>query len=272
MHMLSRKDLNSAEMETVRVSKNPLAVIIADGEVHTKEEATVYVKVLDLFVTVMLLDDTPAVLSRGNLCEDHRYSCEWTSGQLPHYKKKKQKRYNATRKITCRPLSQVCLRALPVRPQVLLQHRYRQTHQVLHQVQQAHDVRVRVIKHWETKIKFYIKSSKHTMLEYEWSSTGRPVAGTIKNLKQKIKMATSIKHKKTCCAICPSGWKNSQRTSWSNCSVSKYTPASSSRESDPEPPRKVVSAEHSIKTQFRRTENAKYAGEPQLRGFLQGTH
>ena len=38
--MLSRKDLNSAEFETVRVSKNPTTVVTANGDVQTKEEAT----------------------------------------------------------------------------------------------------------------------------------------------------------------------------------------------------------------------------------------
>ena len=41
MHMLSRKDLNSAELETVRVSRNPTTVIISNGEVQTNDEATV---------------------------------------------------------------------------------------------------------------------------------------------------------------------------------------------------------------------------------------
>ena len=63
MHMLSRKDLTSAELDTVRVSKRPTAVVTAQGEVQTKEEATVYVKDLDLFVTVKLLEDAPAILS-----------------------------------------------------------------------------------------------------------------------------------------------------------------------------------------------------------------
>ena len=71
MHMVSRKDLNSAELETLRVSESPTTVVTANGEVPTKEEATVYVRELDLFVTVMLLEDTPAVLSLGKLCEDH---------------------------------------------------------------------------------------------------------------------------------------------------------------------------------------------------------
>ena len=63
MDMLSRKDLNSTELETVRFSKNPITVITANSEVQTKEEATVYVNVLDSLVTVKHLDDTPAVLS-----------------------------------------------------------------------------------------------------------------------------------------------------------------------------------------------------------------
>ena len=38
----------------------------------------------DLFVTVMLLEETPAVLSLGKLCEDHGYTYQWTSSQKPH--------------------------------------------------------------------------------------------------------------------------------------------------------------------------------------------
>ena len=66
--------MNSAELETVRVSRNPTTVVIANGEVQTKEEVTVHVKELDSFVTVTLLEDTRAVLSLGKLCEDHGYS------------------------------------------------------------------------------------------------------------------------------------------------------------------------------------------------------
>ena len=32
-------------------------------------------------MTVQILDDTPAVLSLGKLCEEHRYSYEWACGQ-----------------------------------------------------------------------------------------------------------------------------------------------------------------------------------------------
>ena len=54
MHMRSRKELNSAELETVRVSRCPTAVITANGEVQTHEEATVHVRELDMFMTVNL--------------------------------------------------------------------------------------------------------------------------------------------------------------------------------------------------------------------------
>ena len=104
MHMVSKKDLNEAELETVRVSKNPTTVVTANGEVLTKEEATEDVKELDLFVTAMLLEDTPAVVSLGKLCEDHGYNYHWTSGQKPHPIKNRKKikwQYSELRTIRC---------------------------------------------------------------------------------------------------------------------------------------------------------------------------
>ena len=59
-------------------------MIAANREVQTSEEAQVFVHDLDLFVTVHLLDDTPAVLSLGNLCEEHGKTYEWVSGQKPN--------------------------------------------------------------------------------------------------------------------------------------------------------------------------------------------
>ena len=82
MHMVSRKDLNSAELDTVKVSEYPTTIVRAIGKLLTKEDETVYVKELNLFVTVMLLEDTPAVLSLGKLCEDHGYTYHRTSGHI----------------------------------------------------------------------------------------------------------------------------------------------------------------------------------------------
>ena len=47
MHMVSKRDFNSAELETIRTSRSPTTVMTANGEVQTGEEATVYVKELD---------------------------------------------------------------------------------------------------------------------------------------------------------------------------------------------------------------------------------
>ena len=60
-----------SHVETMRTSRSPTTVMTANGGVQTREEATVYVKQLDLIVTVMLLEETPAVLSLGKLCENH---------------------------------------------------------------------------------------------------------------------------------------------------------------------------------------------------------
>ena len=85
VHNLNEKDmatffsLSSDEMETLRRSRNTTTVITANGEVQTNEEAQANVHVLELFVTVQILDDTPAVLSLDKLCEEHGYSCEWAT-------------------------------------------------------------------------------------------------------------------------------------------------------------------------------------------------
>ena len=84
MHMISKKDLKSAEMDTLTKSCSPTIVITANGEVQTHEEASVYVKELDIFLTMKVLENTPAVLSLGKLCDENGYSYEWINGQKPH--------------------------------------------------------------------------------------------------------------------------------------------------------------------------------------------
>ena len=41
MHMISKKDLSEAEMDTLTKSCSPMIVITANGEVQTQEEAIV---------------------------------------------------------------------------------------------------------------------------------------------------------------------------------------------------------------------------------------
>ena len=84
IHMISKKDSNSAEMDTLTTSRSETTVITANGEVQTNEEATVYVRELEKFLTMKVLEDTPAVLSLGKLCDEHGYSYEWINCQKPH--------------------------------------------------------------------------------------------------------------------------------------------------------------------------------------------
>ena len=44
MQKVSKSDLNSAELETMRTSRSPTTVMTANGKVLTEEEATVFVK------------------------------------------------------------------------------------------------------------------------------------------------------------------------------------------------------------------------------------
>ena len=84
VHMISRKDLSDAEMDTLTKSCCPTTVITANGEVQTLEEATVYVKELDMFLTMKVLENTPATLSLGKLCDESGHSYEWITGQKTH--------------------------------------------------------------------------------------------------------------------------------------------------------------------------------------------
>ena len=84
MQMISKQDLNDAEMDTLTKSCSPTIVMTANREVQTHEEATVYVKELDTFLTMKVLENTPAVLSLGKLCDENGHSYEWINGQKPH--------------------------------------------------------------------------------------------------------------------------------------------------------------------------------------------
>ena len=113
MHMINKKDLNDVELDTLTKSCSPTTVITANGEVQTHEEATVYVKELDIFLTMKVLEDTPAVLSLGKHCDEHGYSYEWINCRKPHG-------YNVTRRTSFRSWFQACQRVL--HPVLILQH------------------------------------------------------------------------------------------------------------------------------------------------------
>ena len=55
-HDQQKKDLSKAEMDTLTKSCSPTIVITANGEVQSHEEAIVYVKELDIFLTVKVFE------------------------------------------------------------------------------------------------------------------------------------------------------------------------------------------------------------------------
>ena len=79
MHMIRKKDLSDAEMDILTKS-----CMTASGEVQTHQEAIVYVKELDTYSTMKVLENTQAVLSFGKFCDENGYSYEWINGQKPH--------------------------------------------------------------------------------------------------------------------------------------------------------------------------------------------
>ena len=113
MHMISKKDLSDAEMDTLTKSCSPTIVITANGEAQTHEEATVYVNELDIFLTMKVLENTPAVLSLGKLCDENGYSYEWINGQNHISFFKPVFEYNVPRRTSFRSWFQACQQVLP---------------------------------------------------------------------------------------------------------------------------------------------------------------
>ena len=68
-------------MDTLTKSCSPTIVTTANCEVQTNEDAAVYVKKLDTPSTMKVLENTPAVLSLGQLCDENGCYCEWINGQ-----------------------------------------------------------------------------------------------------------------------------------------------------------------------------------------------
>ena len=81
--MVSKKDLNAAELETMRTSRSPTTVMTANGEVQTREEMTENVSNCTSSSKLCFFKKLQLFFPWGN-CEDHGYTYHWTSGQIPH--------------------------------------------------------------------------------------------------------------------------------------------------------------------------------------------
>ena len=115
IHMISTKDLCDTEIYTLTKSCSPTMIITVNEEVQTQEEITVYVKELDILLTMKVLEKTSAVLSLGNLCDENGYSYEWMKVKN-HISLKTVLGYNATRRtsflLRLQTCQQICLQDL----------------------------------------------------------------------------------------------------------------------------------------------------------------
>ena len=74
--IVGKNHLTPEEAHTFPASKTLCEILTAHGTVFTCREVTVHFKDLDMFVTVQLLEDSPAVLSSGRLCVENGYTYE----------------------------------------------------------------------------------------------------------------------------------------------------------------------------------------------------
>ena len=100
-----------------------------------------------MYSWLKILEDTLAVLSLGELCDDHGYSYEWTNGQKPCLIKNGVRKQCDTE--NCVPTVVPIYRPLPRKPH-LVQHprrHYRRKAQAQHLLQHQLNVRVRTSKY-----------------------------------------------------------------------------------------------------------------------------
>ena len=87
-HQMSSMDLTMAAKKNQRILATPLELNTANGEISVEWEAKIRVKEIgNELVTVLLLNDTPAVLSLGRLCDTNGFTFHWSSTEVPYLQK-----------------------------------------------------------------------------------------------------------------------------------------------------------------------------------------
>ena len=78
MHMISKKDLNSAELETVTTSRSPTTVITTNGKCRRMKKQQIACQRIGFGLD----NESPrgyasSIPSLGKLCDEHGHSYEW---------------------------------------------------------------------------------------------------------------------------------------------------------------------------------------------------
>ena len=84
MHMMSKKESSSDELDTLRRSRTPHCGAYSQWRRAYKRRGTSF---RSRSKSARELEETLAVLSLRKLCEDHGFSNEWVSGQMPRLTK-----------------------------------------------------------------------------------------------------------------------------------------------------------------------------------------
>ena len=84
LHLVSRKSLSKSEKKTIRQTDHHVVLQTANGKIVAKLEVKIHVRELGITVKALVLDnDTPCVLSLGQLIEDHKLDYRWRFGHSP---------------------------------------------------------------------------------------------------------------------------------------------------------------------------------------------
>ena len=237
MHLLHRKDLNSAELDIVRVFTNPTTVVTANGDVQTNGEPTVYVSILICSLRTNLLVRRPQSCRLVNSSIITDIFCEWTSYQKTH-PHKNGRTSTATRKTMSQSLS------AGASPTSLTQD------STGNSLSSPATTGRRCTSNLALGVQF--RGSE------QWEGDGEdpdPVQGDL--LRDMPEWLEDF----------------AENAVDEGVSASPDTPASTSRESDSKPPRKVTLVKHCILTHFPKNQRLRGMQENQpLKGSLQETH
>ncbi|MBT3784107.1 DNA (cytosine-5-)-methyltransferase, partial [bacterium] len=92
-HLVSLKDLTPTERKTIRPLAEPVKIHTANGDVLIALQAQIYIIDLRCYVWAHCLENTVAVLSLGNLVDEHGFDYIWRSRQTPYLLKDNIKVY-----------------------------------------------------------------------------------------------------------------------------------------------------------------------------------
>ena len=186
MHMVSKKDLHSAELETMRTSKIRRRWWRPTARCKQEEKPRCMSKNWTWSWRLCFLKKTPAVLS----LEDHGYTYHWTSGRKPQLLPKRQEHWLQNIKLCA------------IRCPWFIDELFHIIHTYFF------DIFIAGLCCWRQQIHGKFRNRKKW--KYEWGVTGKPPAEINKNQKH-VKMKDTKKYRAIYCMNCRTGCRSSEK-------------------------------------------------------------